>query len=282
MTIPVILSHYQVRPIIEAMATGQPSVETSLDLGMSVVTVRLEGEKAVFPNQHPLTRTDLQPILENELSCFQLIDNQLEKVQFFSEALNRFYSLMPTASAPTMLVSGTPMHRIKNTNPYKDTQMKIKAIQPATGPILDTTMGLGYTASMAAETAESVTTIELDPTVVEVCRANPWSQQLFHNSKISRHVGDAFDVIETLEDQAYSRVVHDPPMFKLAGHLYSTEFYEETYRVLKGKGRLFHYIGDPKSKSGRVVTKGVIKRLQDAGFRRIKPWPQAYGVIAYK
>ena len=71
-------------------------------------------------------------------------------------------------------------------------------------------------------------------------------------------------------------------MFKLAGHLYSTDFYREVHRVLKANGRLFHYIGDPKSKSGRSVTKGVITRLYDAGFKRVKPWPQAFGVIALK
>lgn len=278
----IVISHYQAAEILGAMAQGAATVETSMDLNLSRSVVQVVGETAVLPQEITLTRAQLETVMESELSCFQLIDGELKKIQLFSETLNRFYSLMPTQSAPTMLVSGTPMHRIKDTNPYKDTQMKIKAVHPVMGDVLDTTMGLGYTASMAAETAVSVTTVELDPTVVEICRANPWSQQLFNNPKIQRKLGDAFDVVETLADEAYSRIIHDPPMFKLAGHLYGTDFYKELYRVLKPKGRLFHYIGDPKSKSGRSVTKGAIKRLKDAGFNRIKAWPQAFGVIAFK
>lgn len=278
----IVISHYQAREIVTAMAQRQAQVETSLNLNMTRSTFVLVGESVVLPDEQTLGRSQLETVLQNELACFQIVDGQLEKVQRFSESLNRFYSLMPTQSAPTMLVSGTPMHRIKGTNPYKDTQMKIKAVRPVMGPVLDTTMGLGYTAIQAAETAESVMTIELDAAVVEICRANPWSQQLFTNPKIERRLGDAFDVVETLPEHAYSRIVHDPPMFKLAGHLYATDFYRALYRVLKNKGRLFHYIGDPNSKSGRSVTKGVVRRLNDAGFRRVKPWPQAFGVVAYK
>jgi predicted methyltransferase len=40
-------------------------------------------------------------------------------------------------------------------------------------------MGLGYTAIQAAQTALEVVTIELEPTVVEVCRLNPWSQSIY-------------------------------------------------------------------------------------------------------
>lgn len=282
MTIPPILSHYHAAPILRGIVKGETAVQTSIDLGLSDITIALEGETAVFPNQLTLTKAQLQTIIDNELACFQLIDGDIHKVQFFSDTLNRFYSLMPTERAPTMLISGTPMHRIKGTTPDKDTKMKIKAVQPLHGNVLDTTMGLGYTASLAAETAVHVTTIELDPAVVEVCRANPWSQALFTNPKIERRLGDAFDVVESLENGGYNRIIHDPPMFKLAGHLYATDFYYELFRVLTDKGRLFHYIGDPKSKSGRSVTKGVVRRLQEAGFRRVKPWPQAFGVIAYK
>jgi predicted methyltransferase len=52
--------------------------------------------------------------------------------------------------------------------------------------------------------------------------------------------------------------------------------------VLKRKGRLFHYIGDLESRSGRNVARGVVRRLQDAGFSRIARKPGAFGVAAYK
>ena len=36
------------------------------------------------------------------------------------------------------------------------------------------------------------------------------------------------------------------------------------------------------SRSGRNVTRGVVRRLQEAGFRRIVRKPGAFGVVAYK
>jgi predicted methyltransferase len=66
------------------------------------------------------------------------------------------------------------------------------------GQVLDTATGLGYTAIEAAKTAAHVTTIELDPTALEVARCNPWSQALFDNPKIMQRIGDSFDVAETL------------------------------------------------------------------------------------
>jgi predicted methyltransferase len=173
------------------------------------------------------------------------------------------------------------MHRIKNTDPHKDTLSKIKAVAPVSGELLDTTMGLGYTAIQAAKTATHVTTIELDPTVVEICRRNPWSQALFDNPQITRRIGHAWDVVEEFEANRFTRIIHDPPMFSLAGELYAADFYRELRRVLKDNGRLFHYIGDPQSKSGRSTTRGVTRRLREAGFRRVKPWPRAFGVVAY-
>ena len=82
------------------------------------------------------------------------------KLNFFSSFTNRYYSLMPTEAAPTMLISGIPMHRIKGTNPMEDTRQKLKALGRANGLVLDTTTGLGYTAILAAKTANEVITIE--------------------------------------------------------------------------------------------------------------------------
>ena len=278
----IVLSHFQAKPILEAMRAGKEQVEVSLDLGLSAAVISLTATNVTLPDGQALTAGQLEEMLANELACYRIENNEIEKIQYFSETLNRYYSLMPTVGAPTMLISGLSMHRIKGTEPHKDTMAKIKAVVPVSGRVLDTTMGLGYTAIAAAKTAEHVTTIELDPTVVEVCRANPWSQDLFTRPNITRLIGDAFDRIEEFDDESFSRIVHDPPMFKLAGHLYSSDFYHELYRVLKAKGRVFHYIGDPKSKSGGTVTRGVVRRLQEVGFRRVKPWPRAFGVIAYK
>lgn len=277
----IVLSHYQTRPLWAARERGEETAVVSLDLNITHTEIGLRQDAIVLPDGQTLTWDLVAKINDNELGCFQVQDSRIEKIQFFSEAFNRYYSLMPTQAAPTMLISGIPMHRIKDTDPHKDTLSKIKAVQPATGEILDTTMGLGYTAIEAAKTANHVTTIELDPAVVDICRCNPWSQALFNNPKITRQIGHAWDVVEALETARFSRIIHDPPMFSLAGELYAADFYRELLRELKGNGRLFHYIGDPNSKSGGGVTKGVVRRLKEAGFSRVKPYPQAFGVVAY-
>ena len=267
---------------MHALAAGRQAAVTSLDLGLTSIELALKTDGLILPDGRFLSYSDLQEIVDNELACYSVKADSIEKIQFFSEAFNRFYSLMPTTGAPTMLISGIPMHRIKGTDPHRDTLSKIKSIAPLTGSVLDTTMGLGYTAIEAAKTAVHVTTIELDPMVVEICRHNPWSQDLFNNPKITRLIGDAYDVVMDFDPESFARILHDPPMFSLAGDLYSAEFYSQLYRLLKPNGRLFHYIGDPKSKSGAGVTRGVRRRLREAGFDRIKPRPQAFGVIVYK
>ncbi|MEM9775844.1 MAG: spermine synthase [Chloroflexota bacterium] len=282
--IPV-LSHYQVRPLLVHQTTAADlEVELSFDLGITTITARISAKGLYFPDYAPITWASLQHIADEENSVFELFDDgEIQKVSRFSEELQRSYSLFPTLSAPTMLVSGITMHRIVNCDPYQDTLNKIKAFGgPPTGRVLDTTMGLGYTAIQAARTAASVTTIELDPAVVEICKLNPWSQGLFEKENITRHVGHSWDVIEEFADGSFSAIVHDPPMFNMAGELYSLDFYKELYRLLGHKGRLFHYIGNPKSKSGSTVTRGTIKRLKQAGFKRVSGREQAFGVLATK
>ena len=143
-------------------------------------------------------------------------------------------------------------------------------------------MGLGYTAIEAARTAERVITIELDPAVLEIAQQNPYSRELFTNPRIERRIGDSYDEVEGFAPETFSCIIHDPPTIQLAGDLYSGDFYRELYRILKPRGRLFHYIGDLKSASGSRVVKGVIERLNAAGFRSVTRRPEAFGVLAQK
>jgi len=279
---PIVLSARQVEPLLRARTAGEGAVSTSLDLGLTSTEVHLEAQRVVFPDGQWLRWERLEEILQSETGCYVVEGNEAEKIQRFSEFLGRAYSLMPTERAPTLLVSGIPMHRIKDTDPRQDTLAKIRAVAPVTGRVLDTCTGLGYTAIEAARTAEQVVTIELDPVVLEVARLNPWSRALFEHPRIEQVVGDSFDAIQDLEDESFARIIHDPPMFSLAGELYSGEFYRHLYRVMQRKGRLFHYIGDLSSRSGRNVVKGVTRRLQEAGFSGIARRPGAFGVVAYK
>ena len=57
--------------------------------------------------------------------------------------------------------------------------------------------------------------------------------------------------------------------------------YQRLYRVLRRETTV-HYVGDPDSKSGHAVTRGVVQRLGEAGFRDVRPRTQAFGVVARK
>ncbi len=276
-----LLSFYQTKELLAARKAGLSEIDVSLDLGLSFARVQVTPERMLLPDNLSVTWEEVTYIHRNEQAVFEITDAGIEKVQVFSETFGRLYSLMPTTGAPTMLISGIPMHRIKNTDPMADTRSKIKAAAPR-GRVLDTCTGLGYTAGMAAERAEEVITIELDPAVIEICRINPWSRALFERPNITQLIGDSFDHIFDFEDASFDRIIHDPPMFNLAGHLYSTEYYRELHRVLKRGGRLFHYIGDLRSKSGRNVAKSATRRLQEAGFKTVKRRPEAFGLLTFR
>jgi hypothetical protein len=278
----IALSHYQVKTMMDARRQGVARVRVSLDLNLSQAEVGLEAMGVRLPDGEQVDWEMLEAIAAAESNCFVIQSGKAQAVQFFSEGTNRAYSLYPTEGAPTMLVSGIPMHRIKGTAPYTDTLEKMRTVRPVVGQVLDTATGLGYTAIEAAKTAAQVTTIELDPAALEVCRCNPWSQGLFGNPKITQIVGDSFDVVQELDEATYTRIIHDPPAFALAGDLYSGEFYQALHRMLRNNGRLFHYVGDPESKSGHSITVGVMRRLEQAGFREVRRAPRAFGVTAVK
>ncbi|MFN8474804.1 MAG: methyltransferase [Anaerolineae bacterium] len=279
----IVLSHFAAEPLLEARRGGQTVARASLDLGLTETDVALDGQGIALPDGQHLPWAVVEEIAENEVACYAIEGSEAYKIQRFSEAMGRVYTLMPTRRAPTMLISGIPMHRIKDVDPTEDTRRKIRAAAPR-GRTLDTATGLGYTAIAAAKRAETdaVITIEIDPTGLEIARLNPWSQALFDNPKIQQIIGDSFDVVEMFDDDSFSTIIHDPPIMSLAGDLYSTDMYRELHRILKRSGRLFHYIGDPEGKMGSNVTRGAMRRLQEAGFSRIDRRPEAFGVVAYK
>ncbi len=281
----IVVSHFQARPLIEARERGADVAQTSLDLGREEVQVRLE-TVGVRMGTGIVPWAVIEEIAKSDTACFAIEDGAARKIQTFSEETGRVYTLYPTAGAPTMLVSGVPMHRIKGIDPMEDTRRKLRTIAPVVGRVLDTATGLGYTAMEAArptgpsDTAPSVLTVELDPAAQSMARANPWSRELFEDERIERRYGDSFEVVRELADASFDRVIHDPPMFSLAGELYSLEFYRELHRVTAPGGRIFHYVGDPESRSGARVTRGVLRRLEEAGFRDLRRRPEAFGVSA--
>jgi predicted methyltransferase len=275
----IVLSRYT---IAEILKVKNGTAQSSMDLGISGCSVEVADGSARFPDGTIVRHATLQRIAKSERGCFEIIDGNAVAIQQFSEITGYMRSLAATKGAPTMLVSGIPMHRIKDTDPMEDTKNKIEALGTIHGKVLDTATGLGYTAIMAASKADHVVTVEIDPVGIEIAKRNPWSRELFDNAKIEIIVADVNEKIDEFQTGEFSAIIHDPPTFQFAGELYSLEFYEKLYRVLSRKGTLFHYIADPDSKLGERMTKGVMRRLHEAGFAMVERRPKAFGVFAKK
>jgi len=74
-----------------------------------------------------------------------------------------------------------------------------------------------------------------------------------------------------LEDGSFDFIIHDPQ-----------ESYIQLFRILKKRGRMFHYTGEPGKLSGKNFAKGIVKRSLLAGFRKVVKAEEAKGVVAFK
>jgi predicted methyltransferase len=146
-------------------------------------------------------------------------------------------------------------------------------------------MGLGYTAIEAAKqpAVKHVVTCELSDAVVALAQWNPFSDRLFaKDSTVAMMKGSSFDLIKSFDSNMFDFVIHDPPRFSHATELYSSEFYNELYRVCKSGARLFHYVGSIGKDSGRKIEKEVEKRLKLAGFKNMRHITRLQGLIFEK
>ena len=277
----VTLSARQVRALVEARDRAENTLDVSLDLGRSTTAVSLSTEGVVGPTGL-LSWSAIETIRTYEIGCFAVSGSECRRLQSMSTVTGRLASLYATDGPPALLLSGTLMHRIKGVHPGQDTDLKLAPLHSLKGSrVLDTATGLGYTAIEARRRgAATVHTVEFDPAVVDLQRLNPWSQDLFDSDQIICGEGDIADIIEEFEEDQFDRILHDPPVLELAGDLYGGAFYRQLHRVLARHGRLFHYIGNLESPSGKRVVPGVIRRLEEAGFVDVKRHPEAFGVSA--
>lgn len=265
--------------LLAAAAAGETAVIVSLDLGLSERSVRIADGGAML-GQTRIEQQALHRIAADAGRCYEVAGGEVRPISVHSAATGWVRTLVPTADAPTTLVAGFPMHRLQGTTPAADTRAKIRALGRPRGRALDTATGLGYTAIELAKTCSEVVTVELDPAAIGLARRNPWSRPLFEANNIRLLEGDAAEVVAAAADASFSVVLHDPPTVQLGGDLYSGAFYVQLRRVLKPGGRLFHYVGDPASGAGRRVTRGVMRRLADAGFTGVHRDEGAFGVTA--
>jgi len=242
-----------------AQRVGAATVECSLDLGRTQTTVGL-GVAGWTWQDHDF------PWLDScrERTIYYWTGDAFEPVSRFGQGLIK---LVPTDwDAPTFEIDGIKMLPTAQVSPYADAQRKVGLIEPRGKNILDCCGGLGYFAAWCVQgKAKLVQSYEKNPDVIWLRSLNPWSPQPGPGFTLTQ--GDIALEIAQLPDASFDAVLHDPPRFGIAGELYSQVFYDHLARVLKRKGRLFHYTGTPnKLTSGRDVQQEVTKRLERAGF----------------
>ena len=266
--------------ILKAIKQTKKQIEISVDLNLSVKTFLLDDTSIIFDNQNILNCDQLRKISKKENRIFVLKNTKLKILEYWDDG---YYKLVPTLDAPTVEINGVKMHRSKDISPFIDAKQKAHEVVRKNHRVLDTCSGLGYTAIWALRMgASEVLSIEYNKTMLQIRKDNPWSKEVY-SSKIKVERGDAGDIIKDLPLSSFDSIIHDPPRLSMAGHLYGEEFYSELYRVLKEKGRLFHYTGNPhQARHGNTFLMNVAKRLKKVGFRKVIPKEHLLGVTASK
>jgi len=266
------------KTLLGAAESGRAELACSLDLGLTTQHVGIEPDSIALGGDDAVSLEQLREVATAKRGVFILESGWLEPVQI---AADYFYKLIPTDEAPTVEISGVQMHRTTGTAPFRNATESAKTVVRRGAAVLDTCGGLGYTAIAAARHgATSVVSLDIDANVREIARRSPWSADYFASVVIHIIDADAEEFVAEQADASFDCVIHDPPRFSRAGELYGAEFYRGLARVLRPRGRLFHYTGEPYARSrGRSFVAGVLRRLQDAGFEP-KAVERLQGVVA--
>ena len=241
------------------VASGAISTECSLDLDRSKTTVEVGDAGWTWQGR-------LYPWLDKckDRTIYHWTGETFEPVQRFSAALIK---LVPTEwGTPTFEIDGIKMLVTAKVSPWTDAERKVGLIQPRGKVVLDTCGGLGYFAAWCLQgQAKQIISYEKNSDVIWLRSLNPWSPLVGNGLTLAK--GDIAEEITMLPNESVDAILHDPPRFGIAGELYSQVFYDHLARVIRRKGRLFHYTGSPnKLTSGRDVPNEVSKRLKSAGF----------------
>ncbi len=245
--------------LLAARGAGGGALECSLDLGRSQTQVQVsEAEWRWQGTAYPYMKGC------KERTIYYWNGVSFAPVSRFTSGLIK---LVPTEwGPPTFEIDGIKMLPTAAVSPYADAERKVALIQPRGKRVLDTCGGLGYFAAWCLKgQASHVLSFEKNPDVVWLRSLNPWSPAA--DPALTLIQGDVAKEIATIPAPSVDAILHDPPRFGIAGELYSQSFYDELARVIRRKGRLFHYTGTPnKLTSGRDVPKEVATRLRQAGF----------------
>jgi predicted methyltransferase len=267
----MIFDHESLVKLAEALEKHKERIKISPDLGLSEVEIDLS-------ELEPL-HEQLEPILKKDRGLFTLTEGRLKHLALYDEG---FYQLVATGEAPTVEIDGIQMHRTKDIKPFEDARQKVKTVIKKGDAVLDTCGGLGYTAIWAVRMgALNVVSCEPNKNIRYLRGQNPWSDEFVGERIKSREIR-VEEFLEDCEDEWFDCILHDPPRFSLAGELYSAEFYQRLADILRPKGRLFHYTGNPYSHGRpRMFIEGIMRRLTEAGFK-VKRRDDVLGVVGVK
>jgi uncharacterized protein len=245
--------------LVAAAQAGLPSVECSLDLDRTITLVEV---RAACWSAGGRNFPYLQACKPRTI--YYWTGETFEPASRYTGSLVK---LVPTEwGPPTFEIDGIKMLPTAQVSPWEDARRKVELIRPAGKVILDTCGGLGYFAAWCLQGgAAQVLSFEKNPDVIWLRSLNPWSPPPCPELMLAE--ADIALEIARLPDQSVDAVLHDPPRFGTAGELYSQAFYDHLARVLRRRGRLFHYTGAPnRLTSGRDVPNEVARRLRLAGF----------------
>ena len=258
MTGPLLTIEVHERALAAGRA-GEATIECSLDLGRSTTTIEPGAADWGWQGRR-------YPYLDvcKDRTIYHWTGGAFEPAARFAGSLIK---LVPTEwGPPTFEIDGIKMLPTAQVSPWEDARSKVGLIRPRGKVILDTCGGLGYFAAWCLDAgAARILSFERNPDVIWLRGLNPWSPPV--GGALSLTQGDVAIEIATVPGASIDAILHDPPRFGIAGELYSAAFYAELARVLRRKGRLFHYTGTPnKLTSGRDVPREVARRLREAGF----------------
>ncbi|HVY83148.1 MAG TPA: hypothetical protein VG994_19335 [Steroidobacteraceae bacterium] len=245
--------------LLAAREAGASEAECSLDLERTRERVLVRAREWVWQG-----RSFPYPEALKDRTIYYWTGAEFAPVARFTTSLIK---LVPTEwGPPTFEIDGIKMLPTATLSPYEDAERKVASIQPEGKVVLDTCGGLGYFAEWCLrKKARSVLSYEKNPDVIWLRTLNPWSPR--EGGALTLTQGDIAHEIAALPSASVDAILHDPPRFGIAGELYSQAFYDQLARVLKRRGRLFHYTGTPnKLTSGRDVPNEVATRLRRAGF----------------
>jgi predicted methyltransferase len=258
--------------LLAARDRGAATLDCSLDLERTTTTVAVGAAHWTWQGVG-------YPYLEacRERTVYHWDGEAFRAVSRYGDALVK---LVPTDwGPPTFEIDGIKMLPTAQVSPWEDARLKVALIEPRGKVILDCCAGLGYFAAWCLEGgAARVVSFEKNPDVLWLRSLNPWSPPA--QQRLSLEQGDVVERIATLPGASVDAVLHDPPRFGIAGELYSRDFYGQLARVLRRRGRLFHYTGTPnRLASGRDLPREVTRRLGHAGF---DARPSGDGVLALR